>query len=80
MVGYAVMQAFSTLLNVNLAFRVFEGKINLITQKLVYVVISLAVLGYLGNHAANMGLFPINSGDWVALFHSPRVSERAVRI
>lgn len=80
MVGYAVMQAFSTLLRVNDAFRMFEGKISLLLQKFVYIVVSVTVLSYLGNHAANMGLFPINSGDWVALFHSPKVIERSVRV
>lgn len=80
MVGYAVMQAFTTLLRVNEAFRMFDGKINVIGQKLVYITLSLAVVGYLANHAANMGLFPINSGDWVSLFHSSRITERSHRV
>ena len=54
--------------------------INVILQKLLYVLINIAVLGYLCSHAANMGLFPINSGDWVAYFPNTLITERAVRV
>lgn len=61
-------------------FKVFDGKISVLAQKALYVVISVAVLGYLGNHAANMGLFPINSGDWVASFPPNTIPERSIRV
>jgi hypothetical protein len=61
-------------------FLVFGGKINVLAQKALYTLINLAVLGYLCNHAANMGLFPINSGDWVASFGASSVPETSVRI
>ena len=93
MVGYAVLQAFTTLLRVNegkysffqlnpciVVFKLFEGKINVLGQKGLYILISLAVLGYLCNHAANMGLFPIKSGDWVASFPPNSIPERSRRV
>jgi hypothetical protein len=46
-------------------------------QKVLYVLINIAVLGYLCNHAAKMGLFPINSGDWVGSFPPNNITERA---
>jgi hypothetical protein len=58
----------------------FEGKVNLLGQKGLYIVISIAVLGYLCNHAANMGLFPINSGDWLASFPPNSIPERSRRV
>lgn len=61
-----------------LAFKVFEGKLNVWDKKILYVVINLAVLAYLCRHAANMGLFPINDGDWVAYFPTSVIPERAV--
>lgn len=61
-------------------FDSFRGKINVIGQKALYIVINLAVLAYLCNHAANMGLFPINSGDWVASFGSSLIPETSVRM
>lgn len=64
----------------SLAFGMFRGKISVVLQKLVYIVINIAVLGYLCNHAANMGLFPINSGDWVASFGASYIPETSVRI
>ena len=62
-----------------LVFVIFEGKIGLFPQKAVYLLINLAVLAYLFNHAANMGLFPIHSGDWVASFPASTIPETAVR-
>ena len=61
-------------------FASFGGKINTLGQRGLYVLINLAVLGYLCNHAANMGLFPINSGDWVASFPANHIPETSVRI
>ena len=79
-VGYAVMQSFQSLFRVNNAFQSISGKISTIQYKLIYVAINLAVLGYLCNHAAGMGLFPINSGDWIASFPTSRIPERSIRI
>jgi hypothetical protein len=61
-------------------FTVFGGKISVLPQQALYVVINLAVLGYLCNHAANMGLFPINSGDWVASFPASSIPETSIRV
>ncbi len=80
MVGYAVMQSFTSLFRVGDMFAHFRGKVNCLGQQCVYVLINLAVLGYLCNHAANMGLFPINSGDWVASFPVNLIPESATRV
>jgi hypothetical protein len=61
-------------------YQVFHGKIGTIPQRALYVLINLAVLGYLCNHAAGMGLFPINSGDWVASFPTNQIPETSSRM
>lgn len=71
---------YSPFLFNDIVFAVFGGKINVLAQKALYVVINIGVLAYLCNHAANMGLFPINSGDWIASFGASVIPETSQRI
>ena len=65
-ISYALMQAVDILFNVNKAFSSFHA-VDVTLQKLIYGLLSLGILYYLGGRAGAMGLLPIASGDWVSL-------------
>ena len=67
------------LFRVNSAFDAFKGADTLIQQKAVYLILNLAILGYLANKAGGMGLLPLSSGDWISLFPHTDLIERIDR-
>ncbi|KAF4657218.1 ER membrane protein complex subunit 4 [Perkinsus chesapeaki] len=75
-VGYATMNTVKSLAKCNQAFEQFAA-VNVLLQKLAYIGINLAILAYLANHAANMGILPIASGDWIQFIPEQKVVQSA---
>ncbi|CEM15696.1 unnamed protein product [Vitrella brassicaformis CCMP3155] len=74
--GYGAINTVKSLFGLNAAFASFEtAKVNVMLQKLVYVLINLAALGYISYHCAHMGLLPISSGDYIAMIPEKKVLE-----
>jgi hypothetical protein len=77
LVGYAVISAVEMLFRLNSSFDQFKGvRSSLLPQKLIYLLLNLAILGYLGNKAGHMGLLPIASGDWISILPTQVVLEK----
>lgn len=49
-------------------------------QKVVFVIICAAISGYIGYHAASMGIIPLRSGDYLGLIPERKVLDRSMGI
>lgn len=71
------MSTVSQIRNVNLTFLPFAQQgVDCSLQKIAYVAVSMAVLGYILWSASGMGLLPTKSGDWIGSIKGARVEER----
>ena len=66
--GYQLYNSFSSIINVNKAFKMFESpELNLIGFKILYVILTSVSFGLLIYKIYGMGLIPLNAADWVGL-------------
>ena len=66
--GYQAFSAFTSIINVNNAFKRFESpEYSLITYKFAYIVLSFISFLLIMYKIYGMGLVPLNPSDWVSL-------------
>jgi len=83
-VAHALQSAVKSLLSVETAFAPFTSKsggvnIDVTLQKLLYVAIGIAVTAYIVRSAANVGLIPTCSGDYISMIPQRDVFEHTSR-
>ncbi|CAD7973100.1 unnamed protein product [Amoebophrya sp. A120] len=79
MLAYAYSSGIAQLKNVNNVFLPFSQQgVDCSFQKIAYVVICVAVLGYLTYSASGMGLLPTQTGDWISKIPYVPIQERII--
>jgi hypothetical protein len=77
MLSYCIMGVVSQINNVGRVFMPYEAQqIDCSLQKMAYLALCFASLGYVLWQMSGMGLLPTASGDWISKIEYIKVRER----
>ena len=65
--SYNIYNALNTLFSVNKAFKIYESpEINLISYKIMYIILSIISIILIGYKINKMGFLPLSAADWAS--------------